>query len=233
MTAPAANTPYAILSDAYLDAGRRQEGQVISSERIVDGMKRLTDIVNYEQTQGLKLWLQADTSVTLVSGTRDYTVTVSSTKPLRILQGYYLDSSDVSRPIYPLSWDEWLRLSTRTEEGQITQFFVDKQATALVVSFWLTPDDTAAEGTAHLLLQRQVTNPISVVETMEFPIEWRSFLRWAVADELATGQPQAIMDRCEKRKEMFRQALEAWDVEDASTSFQPDSRYGGAQSSFR
>lgn len=233
MTTPSANTPYAILSDAYLDSGRRQEGQTLNSEQIVDGMKRLTDIINLECTQGLKLWLMTDQSITLVSGTRDYTVTVSSIKPLRVLQGYYLDSSDNRRPIYPLSWDEWLRLSTTTETGSVTQYFVDKQATALVVSFWLVPDATAATGTAHLLIERQVTTPITVTETMEFPIEWRTFLRWAVADEICTGQPREIMARCEVRKERARDMLEAWDVEDASTRFEPDSRYGGGASNFR
>ena len=58
-------------------------------------------------------------------------------------------------------------------------------------------------------------------------------LRWALADELSTGQPQAIMDRCERKATAYRQALEDWDVEDAPTSFTPDQRALYATSSFR
>lgn len=225
MTAPAAMSVMAIIQDGLRDAAKIQRGQVPDGEQIAESLRRLTDIVNFEQTQGLKLFLLTDHSVTLVAGTQTYTITVSSVKPLRVIQGYYLDSDSNRRPMYPLSWDEWLRLSNVTQQGQITQYFVNKQSTTLTVSFWLTPDTVAATGTAHLLTQRQVTDPISLTENMEFPVEWRMFLRWALADEVATGQPQAIVQRCQQNREMYRAALEAWDVEDAPTMLQIDSRY--------
>jgi hypothetical protein len=78
-----------------------------------------------------------------------------------------------------------------------------------------------------------VTNFTAVDETMNFPNEWRIALRWGLADELATGQPQAIMDRCERRAAMFKAALEDWDVEDAPTRFQPDIAQSYPQGSFR
>jgi hypothetical protein len=148
------------------------------------------------------------------------------TKPLRIQQGYYLDQFQIRRPIYPLSWDEWLRLSTVYQTGPLTQFFVDKQQTSLNVYTWLIPDTTAATGTMHLLTQQQVTNPINLTETMNFPDEWGAALVWGLADEICTGQPQAIMDRCLQRSAQYRMMLEDWDVEDAPTSFAPDQRMG-------
>jgi len=78
-----------------------------------------------------------------------------------------------------------------------------------------------------------VTNFISVTETMNFPIEWRIALRWGLADELATGQPQAIMDRCQGRALAYRTMLEDWDVEDASTRFTADTRGYGFMGRFR
>lgn len=232
MTTPARNTPYAIIGDAMKDCGKLERGNTPDSEMLADGMQRLQDLINITQTEGIKLFLMEDKSITLTSGTATYTVTVSSVKPLRVDQAYFLDSSSVRRPIYPLSWDEWIRLSTVTDTGAISQYFINKQSTILSVSFWLIPDATAALGTAHLLLRRQVTSPISLTETMEFPIEWRMFLRWGLADEMATGQPQTIMDRCQQRAMMYKEKLEGWDVEDTETRFEPDSRYGG-QSSFR
>lgn len=232
MTTPAANTPYGIIADAMQDSGYLQDGQLPNSEQLAKNFRRLVDLVAIWQTEGLKLWLQTDQAITLVAGTVSYTVAVGSVKGMRVQQGYYLDVNDNSRPIYPLAWQEWLTLSNRTQEGSVTQFFIDKRTTSMVVSFWLVPDTTAATGTAHLLVQRQIAYPIALTEAMEFPDEWRMALRWGLADDISTGQPQAIMDRCMMRAQAYKAALEAWDVEDAETRFQPDSRMGMA-SSFR
>ena len=237
MTAPNPNTPIAIISDAYFDAGLTQEGQSPNSEQIVTGMRKLTDIINLWQTQGLKLWLNVDTTVPLVAGTGTYTFSLTGTvimpKPPRAIDAYYMDSNGIRRPLIPLSWNDYIRLSQVNTTGQINSYFVNKKQEELSVFFWLIPDATAATGTAHLLLQTQVTNFISVIETMNFPIEWRIALRWGLADELATGQPQSIMDRCQQRAISYRTMLEDWDVEDAPTRFSPDSRGQYSTGKFR
>jgi len=231
MAAPNDNTPISIITDAYFDAGLIQEdGESPNSDQIVSAMRRLTDIINLEQTQGLKLWLNQDIPITLTAGTGTYTLgplgTVVQAKPLRVVECYYSDVNGIRRPLIPLAWRDYVQLSQVNQSGAINSYFVDKEQTLLSVFFWLLPDATAATGTAHLVLQQQVTNFISVTETMNFPVEWRIFLRWALADELATGQPQAIMDRCQQRAETYRKMLEDWDVEDAPTSFTPDARSG-------
>jgi len=237
MTTPNDNTPVSIINDAYFDAGLTQEGQVPNSEQVVMGMRKLMDIINLFQTQGLKLWLMEDLPITLTAGTGTYTFgpagSVVMAKPTRVIDAYYEDVNHVRRPLVPLAWSEYARLSKINQTGQINSYFVDKQQTQLSVFFWLIPDAVAATGTAHLVLQKQVTNFITLTETMNFPIEWRIALRWALADELATGQPQAIMDRCQARAISYRTMLEDWDVEDAPTRFTPDSRSQYATGAFR
>jgi hypothetical protein len=237
MTTPSDNTPASIIQDAYFDAGLLQIGESPDSEQIVMGMRKLTDLINLWQTQGLKLWLNVDTSITLTAGTGTYTLgpagTVAMTRPLRVLDAYYLSSDLIRRPLVPLAWSEYVRLSQVTQTGQINSYFVDKQQSVLSVFFWQIPDSTAAAGTAHLLLQTQVTNFTGVTDTMNFPIEWRIALRWGLADELATGQPQAIMDRCQNRANTYRTTLEEWDVEDAPTRFAPDAQMSQHSGSFR
>ena len=235
MAAPNINTPKSIIDAAMRNAGKLPEGSVPNSEQYAMYMNDLQRLINLWQTQGLKLWLQTDQAVTLTAGKGGqgdpYKIylggDVNVVKPLRVQQGYFLDASDVRRPLYPLSWDEWLRLSQTTQQGAIAQYFVDKQATALHVYLWLVPDATAALGTVHLLMQQQVTNPINLIETMGFPAEWGIALVWGLADEICTGQPQAIMDRCQQRAAVYRAMLEDWDVEDTSVSFAPDTRQGG------
>lgn len=223
MTSPANNNPLSIIQDAYFDAGLIGVGQTVNGEQIVMGMRKLTDLINLWQTQGLKLWLNVDTSITLVAGTATYTLgpsgTVDMTKPLRVVEAYYADANGVRRPLTPLAWADYVRLSTVNQSGSVNSYFVNKQATQLSVLFWPAPDTTAATGTGHLVLQTQVTNFINLTETMNFPLEWRIALRWGLADELATGQPQAIMDRCQQRALAYRTMLEDWDVEDAPTRF--------------
>jgi hypothetical protein len=233
MTFPALfGTAERIIFFAYEDACITQEGNSPNSEQIARAMVRLNDIINFWCTQGLKLWTLTDQSVTLVASQQSYTFmpagSVNITKPMRILQGYVeIDDSDgTKRPIYPISWDEWMRLSNNTtaNTGPISQFFVDKLFDRLTVKVYLTPDSTEAANTMHLLIQQQITNFTGLTETMMFPQEWFLGLRWALADELSSGQPLEIVQRCMQKAEMYKTALENWDVEDVSTQFVPDQR---------
>ena len=238
-TVPAAsNTVYGIINDAMHDAGLLEEGENPNSDQLATNQRRLCDIINLWQTQGLKLFLNVDTAITLVDGQSLYTLgpggTVDMVKPTRALQGYVLVAdSEVRRPIIPISWNEWLNLSqVEANPGAINSYFIDKQSTLLKVHVWQTPDATEALNELHLLLQVQATNPANLEENVTFPQEWRIALRWGLADDICTGQPQAIMDRCQQRAGMYREMLEDWDVEDAATSFAPDSRLGNHNRSF-
>jgi hypothetical protein len=243
MTTPSINTPYGIIADAMQDAGFLQDGNEPNSEQLAKNMRRLRDLINTWQTQGLKLWLLSDTEVPITAGQAVYTFkpagSVNITKPLRVIQGYFLlTTSEVRRPLTVLSWDEYLRLgqagTAAGNRGAINSYFVDKRATELAVTFWLTPDATEVlNGDPHVLLQIQADAPVNLTATTAFPEEWRMALRWGLADDICTGQPQAIMDRCSQKAEMYRRMLEDWDVEDAPTMLQPDPRSQYAAGRFR
>lgn len=225
-------TAQRIVALAYEDAAITQEGNGPNSEQWARGYTRLQDLIIFWSTKSLKLWTQVDTPVTLIEDQQDYTFlpggSVDMVKPMRILQGYVsiLDSSNTKRPIYPVSRDEWMRLSNTELTGPISQFFVDKLYNQLKVSVWLIPDETEADNTMHLLVQKQCTTTTLLTETMEFPPETFLALRWMLADDLATGQPDSIVMRCQQKAEMYRNALENWDVEDTPTQFIPDARGG-------
>lgn len=238
-TIPAvSNTVFGIINDAMHDAGYLQEGDVPNSDQLASNQRRLCDIINLWQTQGLKLFLLQDISVTLVDGQSLYTLMpggdVDMTKPLQVLQSYVLvTQSEVRRPTFMIAWDDWLNLSqVEANPGAINSVFVDKQATVLNVHVWQTPDATEALNTLHLLVRTQAVNPTNLEGNVSFPQEWRIALRWALADDIATGQPQAIMDRCASRANTYRELLEDWDVEDAPTSFSPDSQVANYYRSF-
>lgn len=229
------NTPYGIIKDAMFNAGYLQEGQDPNSEQLATNFRRLNDLINLWQTQGLKLFLNREVTVPIVAGQNEYLFNNPAEVPqkpyTRVLQGRVVDPNGTTRPIYPVSWDEWNRLALPAT-GTITQYLADKQATTLKVKVWNTPSVQEALNTMVFLMQFQIINPINLEQSMEFPQEWRIALCWGLADEISTGQPQAIMDRCEKKASIFREALEDWDVEDAPTMFATDYRMQHETSGF-
>ena len=233
MTTPAtANTPYRVINDAMFESGLLGMGRPPNSEHLAMYTNKLNDLFNYLQVKGLKLWLNYDFPVTLIAGQggsgNPYTFgpagNIVMVKPLRALEGYYVDSNNNSRPLIPLARSDWDLLSTRTNQGSLNSFYVDKQQLTLNVYTWLVPDAQAATGYMHLILQQQVGGVISLVDNLNFPIEWFLALKWNLAAQICTSQPQAVIDRCTAWATKTLDDLEAWDVEDASTSFAPDTR---------
>lgn len=236
MTSTNYNTWDRIIRNAYRDAGYTQEGDDPNSEQFADAQNRLQDLITFEQTQGLKIWQQLDQAIPLIAGQATYSLFtgggVNIPKPMRILEsGYYLDSTGISRDIFMIAKGDYMTLGNKGQTGQIVQYLVDKLQTQINVTFWLVPDAIAATGVAHLLIQQQVSQIIKLTDQMNFPQEWFLFLRWLLADDLSTGQPQAIMDRCAGRCAQYRTMIEAWDVEDAPTRFTPDTMQGGMRAS--
>lgn len=222
------------ITDAMVDAGLLMEGATPSSDQQTKNLRRLNDLIELWQTQGLKLWLERDTSITLVAGTSNYTVTNGGARVMRITQGYWLSSAGNRTPVNLISREEYTRLSNTTNTGAVTSIFVEKLVTSTKVWTWLVPDATAAAGTLHVIGQITVPNFTLTTDdlTISFPKEWAIALRWGLADEICTGQPESIMQRCAAKASMFRDALENWDVEDASVRF--EAAYPGQQpSSFR
>lgn len=238
MPAATSNTVFGIINDAMHDAGYLSEGDNPNSEQLASCQRRLCDIINLWQTQGLKLFLLQGVTIPLVAGQNRYTLAptgnVVMARPLQVMEGYILDAnSNIKRPINPLAWSDWMTLSQTTgNDGTISSFFVDKKAAYMDVVFWNTPNTQEAANVAVLLMRQQAPNPYNLEEHVSFPQEWRIALRWGLADDIATGQPQAIMDRCAERATVFREALEDWDVEDTSTRFTPDTRMFGNPGSF-
>lgn len=230
MAVAVSNTAYGIISDAMHDAGLLRTGTEPNSEQLATYLRRLCDLVNYYQTQGIKLFLLQEITVTLVDGTNSYTLnpTVGTypSKHLRVEQGRIEQPDGTYRPINALSWHEWNNLP-QNNEGAVTGYLVDKQATSLNVKVWNTPDAAEALNTAVFLVRTQVDNPINLETNVAFPQEWRMALRWGLADDISTGQPEAIMNRCQGKARFYREALEDWDVEDAQTTFAPDMRGWG------
>lgn len=237
MPVAVSNTAYGIIEDAMRDAGKLAKGDQPDSEDLADGLRRLCDLINLWQTRGLKLFLWREFTVPLVAGVNSYSLNdpdpqVIPNKNSRVIQGRVQTPNGETRPMMAISWDEWNRLP-QSSEGTVTSYFTDKQATTLTLRVWNTPDAFEATNSMVLLVQVQAANPFNLLADVAFPQEWRIALRWGLSAELTTGQPQAVIDRCDKNANIYREALEAWDVEDGPTFFAPDFRGAYPTGNFR
>lgn len=217
-----------IIQQAMEDAGLLQEGQTPNSTQQANYLLRINDIINYTQTLGLALYLIQDVTIPLTVGQGLYTLMVGGdvnmAKPSQVIDGYYSDVNNIQRPLIPLSWNEWIRLSQPSITGQINSWFADKKADRVNIHLWNVPDSNAATGTVHLVVRTQATNLASVSDNIMFAPEWGIYLHWALADEISTGQPEAIQSKCATKRQKYLEDLLAFDTEDASVQFQPDSR---------
>lgn len=238
---PFFNSAYRIIRNAMQNAGWLGDLQDPSSEDYSNYLPRLNDLINLRQTEGLKLWLQEDLSFPVQAGYNLYQIGPACTnlydytyfiwpRPPRILEAYWEYTfegvvGNVRYPLVCLSRQEYDYLSTTTQQGNISNYFTDKQQNFTNIFLWLTPTSSfAASGVCHVLAQVGVNNLISLTDAMNFPQEWFLFLSWDLADEISQGQPLAVQQKCQMRAGQFKQVLEGWDVEDASTNFQPDQR---------
>lgn len=223
-----AMTGTAIVTKAYQDCQRLARFATLTSDQQSDGLDRLNDLINLWQTQGIKLFLDYEHTVTLVAGQQMYSFRsggdVNVTRPLEVKHASYWDSSSVSRPLNPISRQEWSSLPNRTQTGSVNEYFVEKLYDRLNLYLSQTPDATAATGTLRVVVRAQATNLTSIGAAVVFPAEWAMALRWGLADELSSGMPDSVQQRCQLRAQAYREALEAFEVENAEMYFQPDPR---------
>ena len=239
MTTPAQfGTPYRLIRDGMTEAGLLGRGRDPTSDHLGIYMNKLNDLFYTLQVRpGLKLWLNQDLAIDLQPGVNLYTLgptgNVPMTKPIRAFEAYFTDTNANRRPLIQLGRSEWDTLSTVVSQGAVNNFFVDKQQLSLNVYVWQTPDQTAAQGTMHLIITQQVQQLVALTDLMNFPVEWYLTLMWNFAAEICTGQPQAVIDRCEMKAQKYLEILEDWDVEDASTTFTTDTRIQNMYGRFR
>jgi hypothetical protein len=225
-----ANTVVRLIQQAYENAKVVGSGMEPNSEQYAKGFKRLTDLVAWEQTQGVKIFTIQEYSLALTQGLGTYTFgplgTQVMAKPYRIDTCWYEDAQSIRRPMDRMTWDDYTRLPEDVNQGSVLKYLEDRQEALVTLKFWQLPDETAAAGTVKCLLRRQLVPYVTLNDDLQFAPEWFIGLAWLLADELASNQNQAIQANCRNKAGMYMGTLRDQDVEQGSISFSMDTGHG-------
>ena len=150
------------------------------------------------------------------------TFTTPATVTVDSLLNTYIDL-----PMSILSEQEYNILGSKYNTGTVNSVFYKPYVTNGTVKVFLTPNSsTATTYELHMTVQRPIEDITTANQTFDFPSEWYQSLRWGLASELGAdyGLPTDRLGGLIQRAESYKQRLMAWDVEYASTFFQPDIR---------
>ena len=150
------------------------------------------------------------------------TFTTPATVTVDSLLNTYIDL-----PMSILSQQEYNILGSKFNTGSVNSVYYWPYPTYGELKVFLTPNASASTTyELHVTVQRPIEDITTANQTFDFPSEWYQSLRWGLASELAAdyGLPLDKLGGIIARAEQYKERLANWDVEYASTFFQPDIR---------
>jgi hypothetical protein len=234
-----------IITSALRKLGVIEPSEVPDSVTITNSAMTLNLMIKQFSTEGLKLWKNSELIIPLVSGKTQYQLgdsnsvtyydtqaptTAITDRPLKAIQGFYRNKSVtpyIDTPCLILSKQEYNVLGSKFSTGVTNSFFYDVKSTYGLLYLYLTPDLSAATNLEFHMVVQLPLNDISTSSSIpDFPNEWFNCLVWNLADQLALeyGVPLNYRQEIAMRANTYREALNSWDVDYASTYFQPDMR---------
>lgn len=234
-----------VITTALRKLGVIELGDTLDSVSQASAAVSLNLIIKQMSTEGLKLWknseliipLQANQTQYILGGsssalmydTQNPTVAITD-RPLKAIQGFYRNiqvTPNIDTPCLILSKQEYNVLGSKYSTGTINSFFYDIKALNGILNVYLTPDlNSQTNLQFHMIAQMPLNDLVNSTDVPDFPNEWFNCLVWNLADQLAIeyGVPSNYRQEIMSRALMYKEQLSGWDVEAASTFFQPDLR---------
>jgi hypothetical protein len=132
-------------------------------------------------------------------------------------------------PMTIISQQEYNILGSKQSQGNVNTVYYKPWRDYGEISVFLTPNTfTAQNYNLHMFVQTPIEDITSANQNFDFPSEWFLALKWGLVAELASDYEKTIADKqyYEQKADMLKQELMDWDIEWASTFFQPDVRAG-------
>lgn len=240
-----------VISLALRKLGVLEIGDTPDAATVANANMSLNLLIKQMSTEGLKIWKTSELIIPLIANQTSYILGGSSStlmydslaptvpitdRPLKVIQGWYRNlqvTPNIDTPFMVVSKNEYNTLGSKFSTGTANTVFYDTKSLNGVLYVFLTPDTNAATNLElHLVAQMPLNDITSADQIPDFPNEWMNTLVWNLADQLSLeyGVPMNTRQEINQRATSYREQLNDWDVEVASTFFAPDFRSSSANS---
>lgn len=199
----------AILRMAFRRCGLLNEWQDLDEAKSKVGREELDALIDFLQVDGIASRARTFEVITLVSGTRDYTLSASTLDVegdgAFIPAGETVDAASGETPIVPMTIQDWQGLSAKDATGRPFRYYLDRTQDLLVVKFWVTPGESEDGASVRFVVHRLSADNTVGSNTVDKERYWRDYLVWALAERLAFAYsiPGSL------RLELGRKAMDA------------------------
>ena len=179
----------AILRMAFRRAGLLNEHQDLDEAKSKVGREELDSLIDFLQVDGLAARTRTFETITLVSGTRDYTLSASTLDVegdgAFIAVGQTVDAASGETPVQAMTIQEWQGLSSKSATGRPFRYYLDRTSDLLVVKLWVTPSASENGASIRFVVNRLSADNMVGSNTVDKERFWRDYIVWAMAERLA------------------------------------------------
>src|SRR5210317_1767244 len=210
-----------VITEAYERIGRFD----YSGNDIKTARRSLNIMFQEWGNRGLHYWEVANNSITLVDGQAEYTMyrsTADGTSDATavygvddVLEAVYRNSSNVDTSLTKISRSDYQALSGKTNEGQPTQYFVQRFIDKVTVTLYLTPGSTEAGNTINYYYVSRIQDAGAYTNDADVPYRFVPCMIAGLAYYLAV---KFAPDRVQMLKMLYEDELNRALTEDGSSS---------------
>lgn len=184
-----------IIKRALRLIGALAQGETPTTDQVTEAAVALNGLVKAWEADGMPLWAIKQLSVPLIASTSTYTL--STPKPLKVLQAFNHDStSNVDIPMRILTKQEYNILGNKTSSGNPIQIYYDPRRDNGVLYVFPVPTSLqATNNTIQLVYQAPFEDFNASTDTPDFPQEWYDAVTYGLACRLAPEYGLPIPDR--------------------------------------
>ena len=213
------------ISDIVEEAYERIGIQGVSGYQLKGARRSLNIMFQEWANRGLHYWEIKNNSLTLVDGQATYTMFRSTSDGTSdatavygvddILEATYRNASNVDTSLSKISRSDYQALSGKTNEGQPTQYFVQRFIDKVTITLYLTPGSTEAGNFINYYYVSRIQDAGAYSNDADVPYRFVPCMIAGLAYYLAV---KFAPDRVQMLKMLYEDELQRALQEDGSSS---------------
>ena len=213
------------ISDIVEEAYERIGLQGVSGHQLRTARRSLNIMFQEWGNRGLHFWEVKNNSITLVDGQAEYTMyrsTADGTSDATavygvddILEASYRNSSNVDFSLTKINRSNYQGLSSKTQEGTPTQYFVQRFIDKVTITLYLTPGSTEAGNLLNYYYVSRIQDAGNYSNEADVPYRFVPCMVAGLAYYLAVKDAP---DRIQMLKMLYEDELKRALEEDGSSS---------------